>query len=96
MRVVEFRPVEIHRSEYLLRVALAGGRNQRLMSTAGPGLIEAGILPEAGFVAKEQSGFPLSGFFLAWDRCIAAIGLARPDRLWPAYGAGAAPRSPAP
>jgi hypothetical protein len=61
--IVEFWPVEIHRSAYLLRVALAGGRNQRLVSAAGPGLIEAGVLPETGFVAEEQSGFALSVFF---------------------------------
>ena len=81
MRVIEFGSVEIHRPKYLLRIALAGRHNQRLVSTTRPGLVEGRVLAKAGFVAEEQSGFAFSRFFLAWDRCIAAIGPAPPDRL---------------
>jgi len=81
MCVVEPGPVEIHRPKYLLCVTLAGRRHQRLMPAPRPGLVEARVLPEAGFVPEKQSGLALSRFFLAWDRCIVAIGLAPPDRL---------------
>lgn len=81
MRVVESGSIEIHRPKYLLGVALAGRRNQRLMSPPRPGLVEGRVLAEAGFVAEEQCRLALSRFFLAWDRCIAASGLAAPDPL---------------
>lgn len=81
MRVMEAWSVKIHRAKYLLGVALASRRNQRLVSASGPSLVEAGILAEAGFIAEKQSGLAFSGFFLAWDRCIAAIGPAPPGLL---------------
>ena len=96
MRVMKPGPVEIHRSKYLLRVALTGRRNQRLVSAAGPSLVEAGVLAEAGFVPEEKRGLAFSRFFLAWDTCSAAIDLAPPGRPWPTCGAAAAPRSPGP
>ena len=96
MCVIESGPVEIHRPKYLLGIALAGRRNQRLMSAPRPGLVEGRVLAETGLVAKEQRGVAFSGFFLAWDRYSVAIGPAPPDRLWPTGGAVAAPRSPAP
>lgn len=80
VRVVESGPIEIDRAEYLLSVALAGRRNQRLMSAPRPGLVEGRVLAETGFVTEQQCGFAFSGFFLAWDRCIAANGLAPPGR----------------
>ena len=81
MGVEEFGPVEIHRAKDLLRVALTGCGDQRLVSPPRPSLVEGRILPEAGFVPEEQGRLAFSGFFLAWDRCIAASGLARPDPL---------------
>ena len=96
MRKVKLGAVEVHRAEYFLGVALARGRNQRLVSAPRPSLVEAGVLAETGFIAKEQRGLAFSGFFLAWDRCIAASGPAPPDRPWPTCGAVAAPRSPDP
>ena len=96
MCVIESGSVEIHCPKYLLGIALAGRRNQRLVSAPRPGLVEGRVLAETGLVAKEQRGLAFSGFFLAWDKCSAAIGPARPDRLWPTGGVAAAPRSPAP
>lgn len=94
MAVVEPRPVEIHRPKDFLGIALAGRRNQRLVSAPRPGLVEGWVLAEAGLVTEEQRRFAFSGFFLAWDRCIVASGPAPPGRLWPICGADAAPRSP--
>ena len=96
MRKVKPGPVEIHRAEDLLGIALARRRNQWLVSATCPGLVETGVLPKTGFIPKEQRGLALSGFFLAWDRCIVAIDLAPPDRLWPTCGAASAPKSPRP
>lgn len=93
--VVEFRPIQIDRSENLLRVPLARRRNLRLVSATGPGLIQSGILAETGFISKEKSRLPFSGFFLAGDRCSAASDLARPGRPWPISSAGVARKSPA-
>lgn len=94
--VIEFRPIQIDRPENLLRVSLARRRNLWLVSSTGPGLIESGILAETGFISKEQSRLPLSGFFLAGDRCSAASDLARPGRPWPISAAGVARKSPTP
>jgi hypothetical protein len=81
VRKVKFGPVKIHRAKNLLRVPLAGGRNQRLVSAPRPSLVKAGVLPEAGFVAKQQGRFAFSGFFLAGDRCSAATGPVPPGLL---------------
>lgn len=94
MPIVEFGPVEIDGPKYFLGIALAGRRNQRLVPASRPGLVEAWVLAEAGLIAEEQRRLVFSGFFLAWDRCSAAIGPAPPDRLWPICGADAAPRNP--
>lgn len=93
--VIELRPIQIDRPKNLLRVPLAGRRNLRLVSSTGPGLIESGILAETGFISKEQSRFPFSGFFLTGGRCSAATDLARPGRPWPTSGAGVARKTPA-
>ena len=77
---VESGPVEIARAKYLLGVALTGRRNRRLMSAPRPSLVERRVLAETGFVTEQPSGFAFGGFFLAWDRCIAASGLAAPGR----------------
>lgn len=94
MRVVEPRPVEVHRSKDLLGIALAGRRNQRLVSAPRPGLVEGRVLAETGLVTEEQRRLVFNGFFLSWDRCIAAIGPAPLGRLWPICGADAVLRSP--
>ena len=95
MRVVEPGPIEIYRPKDLLGIALAGRRNQRLMAAPRPGLVEGRVLAEAGLVTEEQCRFVFGGFFLAWDRCSAAIGPAPRDRLWLICGEDAEPRSPA-
>lgn len=61
--VIKTRSVKVHRTKYLLRVALASRWNQRLVSAPGPGLIETGVLAETGFVAEEQRGLAFSVFF---------------------------------
>ena len=94
MLKVKSRTVEVHSAEDLLRIALASCGNQRLVSSACPSLVKTGILAETGFIPEEQRGLAFSGFFLAWDRCIAAIGLAPPDQPWPAADAASAPRIP--
>ena len=96
MRKVKPGPVEVHRAEDLLGIALARGRNQRLVSPARPGLVEAGVLAKTGFIAEEERGLAFRGFFLVVDKCIVAIGLVPPDQLWPTCGAVSAPRSPGP
>jgi len=96
VRVVKPRPIEIHRAKYLLGIALAGGWNQRLVSAPRPGLVQSRVLAEAGLVAEDQRGFAFSRFFLAWDKCIAAIGPVRPDRLSPTCGAVVGRKSPSP
>lgn len=93
--VVESGPVEIHRPKDLLGIALAGRRNQRLVSTPRPSLVQGRVLAEAGLVAEEQRRLALSSFFLAWGKCIGATGPVPLDRLWPTCGADAAPRTPA-
>jgi hypothetical protein len=80
MAVIEFRLIQIDSTEYLLCVALARRRNERLMAAARPGLVDTRILAETGFVGEEQGGTAFSRFFLAWDRCNAATGLGRLDR----------------
>jgi hypothetical protein len=92
--VIEPGTIQIDRSEDLLGVPLPGRRDQRLMAPAGPGLIETGILTEAGFVGIEQRRIPISGFFLGGDRCSVANGPARPDRPWPAFVGDVARKSP--
>jgi hypothetical protein len=77
-----------------LRISLTGGGNERLMSAPCPSLMDTGILAKTGFVGKEQSRATISGFFLAWDKCIAATDLVRPDRPWPISAAAVAPRIP--
>ena len=94
MSIVELGPVEIDGAKDLLGVPLTGGRNQGLVSTARPGLVEAGVLTETGFIGKQQGGVPIRGFFLALDRCSAASGPARPDRPWPTSVGAAAPKNP--
>lgn len=93
--VIEFRTIQIDRPEDLLRVPLARCRDLRLVSSTGPGLIQSGILAETGFISKEESRLPLSGFFLVGDKCSAASDPARPGRLWPISAAGVARKSPA-
>lgn len=63
--VVEAGAVEIDRSKDLLRVALARRGNQRLVSAARPRLVEARVLPEAGFIGEEQSGVARRGVFFS-------------------------------
>ena len=93
--VIEFRPIQIDCPKNLLRVPLARRRNLRLVSSTGPSLIESGILAETGFISKEESRPPFSGFFLTGDRCSAATDLARPGRPWPTSGVDVARKSPA-
>ena len=54
---------------------LAGDRDLRRMPNPAPGGVQGGVLAEAGLVTEEQRRLAFSGFFLAWDRCIAAIGV---------------------
>jgi hypothetical protein len=63
MPVVESGPVEVDRAKDLLSVPLTGRRNQRLVSSARPRLIQTGILAETGFVAIEQRRPASRGFF---------------------------------
>src|SRR5262249_30213982 len=95
MPVVKPRSIKVHSAKDLLSIPLARSRNERLMAAPCPGLVEAGILAETGFVGEEQSRAAISGFFLAWDRCIAATDLGRPDRPWPICDEAAARRIPA-
>ena len=80
--VVELRPVlKRDDAEDVRRLAHSERVYTRLAANSGPRLVKRSVEPEAGFVAEEQGGLAFSGFFLAWDRCIAASDLARPDRL---------------
>ena len=56
--------VQCDDTEYLQGVSLPCGRNFRLSADAGPGLVEGGILSEAGFVFEEDRRFLALGFFL--------------------------------
>jgi hypothetical protein len=96
MPVVEFRPAQIDGPENLLRVALARRRDQGLVSSARPCLVQAGVLPETGFIGEEQGGVAIRGFFLTAGRCSAASGPAPPDRPSPTGVVGAGPKSPSP
>ena len=75
------RLANVHGTENLLGIALAGRSNERLAPTPGPSLIQSGVLPKTGLVAEEQRGAQISGFFLAWDRYNAASDLGALDRL---------------
>ncbi len=92
---VEAWAVQVDRSEDFLSIALSGGRNQRLLSSPSPGLIQSGVLAKTGFISKKQRCVVLSGFFLASDRCSAAIDPAISDRLWPTAAWVVAPKIPA-
>src|SRR5512137_682713 len=52
--IVKSGPVEIDGPKDLLGIALAGRRNQRLVSAPGPSLVQGRVLAEAGLVAEEQ------------------------------------------
>ena len=95
MPVVEPGPIQIDGAKNLLRVALASGRNQRLVTSARPRLVEARILPETGFIGEQQGRVALCGFFLAQDTCVAATGPVPVDRLGPACAGVAEPKTPA-
>lgn len=56
--------VDLDRAKDLEGVSLAGGRDLRLRAYPGPGLIEGGVLPEAGFVFEEERRPFVFGFFL--------------------------------
>src|SRR5438876_7640797 len=53
MLVVKLRSVKIHRPKNLLRVALARGRDERLVAAPGPGLIQSGVLSKARLISKQ-------------------------------------------
>jgi hypothetical protein len=86
----------IHRTKDLLSVALTGRGDKRLSPASSPSLIQARILAKAGLVGEKQRGTPISGFFLAWDRCNAANDPAEPDRLWLNACADVGPKIPIP
>jgi len=56
--------VEFDGAEYLQGVSLSGGGDLWLGATARPGLIERGVLAEAGFVFEENERLFALGFFL--------------------------------
>jgi hypothetical protein len=53
------------RAKNLLGVPLASGGDARLFSAWRPGLIQTGILPEAGLVFEDQDRPLRAGFFLS-------------------------------
>lgn len=61
--VVEARPVQVNGPEDLLRVPLARRRNQRLLAATRPGLVQARVLTETGFITEEQGGVVCGGLF---------------------------------
>ena len=61
--IVEARPVQVDRPQDLLRVPLARGGNQRLLSAARPRLVEARGLAETGVIGEAQGSVTLRGLF---------------------------------
>lgn len=55
--------VQLDGAEDFEGVALASGRDFRLRSYSGPGLVKGGVLAEGGFVPKEDGGTFAVGFF---------------------------------
>ena len=62
--VNEFSLLEINCAEDLDAFPGTRHRNQRLKTDTGPGLVESRVLPEAGFVFKEDVGPFVPRFFL--------------------------------
>ncbi len=64
--VEESRTVKFDRAEDFEGVALSQGRYFGLMSSAGPCLVQRGVLPKAGFVLEKDRRVLAQGFFKGW------------------------------
>jgi len=73
MPIVELGAVQVDGPENLLRVPLARRRDEGLVSSTRPGLVETGILPETGLVGKQEGCLAISGGGLAGDTCNVTI-----------------------
>ena len=62
--VKEPSTVKFDSAKYLQGVSLSCGRDLWLRASARPGLVERGVLAEAGFVFEEDNRFFALGFFL--------------------------------
>jgi hypothetical protein len=64
LTIVEAIPPEFDRAQDLHTLAFTGDRDLRRMADPAPGSMQGGVLPETGFVGKNQRPVPGSGFFL--------------------------------
>lgn len=63
-RYKEAKGVKLDGAEDFEGVSLPGRRDLGLRAAARPGLVEGGVLAEAGFVFEEDGGLFALGFFL--------------------------------
>ncbi len=62
--VMEPSSIKFDGAKYFQGISLSRGRDLRLRASARPGLVEGGVLAEAGFVFEEDGRLFALGFFL--------------------------------
>jgi hypothetical protein len=64
LRIVEAGRPKFDRAQDLHALAFAGDGDLRRMTEPAPGSVQGGVLPETGFVGKNQRPILGAGFFL--------------------------------